>query len=225
MPINIGLSMALGASDTRVIDNAESYSTIVNGGIHVNPTMVTQIRDRDGIIRYNADDFRRPERVFAADATYQVLHIMQGVCEPDPRGRISPSGHRTAPLARPRAGKTGTTNRNTNAWFNGFTPQYTCIVWFGYADNRPLGTARLGFTGGALASPVWRDFMMVAHEGLPVEDFKVQPGVEFYNIDRITGIAGGDYREAYIRGTKPPKSKPVTEKSGELEQLQLGVTD
>jgi penicillin-binding protein 1A len=225
LPINEGLSMALGASDTRIIDQAESYATLANGGIRVDPTMITQIRDRDGIVRYDAEDFRKPKRVFAADASYQIVHLMQGVCEPDPRQRISPSGRRTEPLKRPRAGKTGTSNRSTNVWFNGFTPQYTCIIWMGYDDNRTLGKARLTYTGGVLASPIWTKFMIEAHRGLPVEDFKVPSGVEFYEIDRLTGLVGGDYTEAYIRGTKPPKNPPIMEESGELEQLFLTDLD
>jgi penicillin-binding protein 1A len=224
LPINPGLSMALGASDTRIIDQAEAYSTLANGGIHIPTTMVTQIRDRDGIIRYDAKDFRKIERVFPADVSYQIVHLMQGVCEPNSRPN-QPSGWRTERLKRPRAGKTGTSNRNRNAWFNGITPQYTCIVWMGYEDNRPLGTTRLGFTGGHLVSPIWTDFMLEAHQGLPVEDFKVPQGVEFYPIDRVTGLAGGDYMEAYIRGTKPPVNPPIMEEAGDLEQLFEDFSD
>ncbi len=217
LPINPGLSMALGASDTRIIDQAESYATLANGGIRIAPTMITQIRDPDGIVRYDANDFRKPERVFAADVSYQIVHLMQGVCEP--YSGYSVSGRRTVELNRPRAGKTGTSNQNRNAWFNGFTPQYTCIIWLGYDDNRPLGKAQFEFTGGALASPIWTAFMIEAHKGLPVEDFMVPPGVEFYGIDRATALAGGKYMEAYIRGTKPPKNKPIMEETGELVQL------
>ncbi|MFP6582112.1 MAG: PBP1A family penicillin-binding protein [Candidatus Hydrogenedentota bacterium] len=224
LPIAEGLSMALGSSDTRIIDHAESYTTLANGGIHIAPTMITQIKDRDGIVRFDINTYRKPERVFPADATYQIVHLMQGVCEPDPRGRVFPSGRRTRFLERPRAGKTGTSNRNTNVWFCGFTPQYTCILWIGYADNRPLGKGN-SYTGGALASPVWTEFMIAAHEGLPVEDFKIPAGVEFYKINRITGLAGGEYTEAYIRGTKPLTQKPIQESSGELESLFLNSDD
>ncbi len=220
LPINEGLSMALGANDTRIIDQAESYSTIANGGIRVTPTLITEIRDRDGIIRFDHNDFRKPKRVFPADATYQLIHVMQGVCEPDARSRYYPSGRRTVDLARPRAGKTGTTNNNTNVWFCGFTAQFTCIVWLGYEDNRSLGKGR-EYTGGRLASPLWTEFMIKAHEGLPVVDFKVPPGVEFYKIDRMTGLAGGEYDEAYIRGTKPLIYKPIQEVDVELEELSF----
>ena len=223
LPINEGLSMALGANDTRIIDQAEAYSTLANGGIRVEPTIITQIRDRDGIVRFDNTDFRKPKRVFPADATYQIVHVMQGVCTPDPKGRIYPSGRRTEALQRPRAGKTGTTNNNTNVWFCGFTPQFTCIVWLGYEDNRPLGKG-VSYTGGGLASPIWTDFMIKAHEGLPVVDFQVPQGVEFYEIDRVTGLLGGDYTEAYIRGTRPPSYRPIQESEVELEKLFIPST-
>jgi penicillin-binding protein 1A len=219
LPMTEGLSLALGTSETTVIDQAECYSTLVNGGIHIEPTMITQIRDRDGIIRYDHKQFRNPERVFPADVSYQVVHLMQGVCEPT--GRYNPSGRRTDRLARPRGGKTGTTNDSTDLWFCGFTAQYTCIIWIGYEQPASLGEG-VRFTGGALASPVWTDFMIGAHEGLPVKDFKVPAGVEFYNIDRQTGLTVGKYNkypEAYIRGTKPPDRAPVFEMEGELETL------
>lgn len=220
LPIADGLSMALGASDTRVIDQAECYTTLANGGIRIAPTMVTQVKDRDGIVRFDINAYRKPERVFPADATYQIVHLMQGVCTPANEYGYYPSGRRTEALGRPRAGKTGTSNESRNVWFCGFTPQFTCVVWLGYDDNSPLGKGN-AFTGGGLASPIWTEFMIGAHEGLPVEDFDVPSGVEFYKINRSTGLAGGDYTEAYIRGTKPPTHPPIIEKEGELESLFL----
>lgn len=224
LPIAEGLSMALGSSDTTILDQAESYTTLANGGIRIPPTMITQIKDRDGIVRFDINHYRKPERVFPADATYQVVHLMQGVCTPVADNSYFPSGRRTEPLKRPRAGKTGTSNNSRNVWFCGFTPQYTCILWMGYDDNRPLGKGN-DYTGGAMASPVWTEFMIEAHEGLPVEDFQVPAGVEFYPIDRATGLAGGDYTEAYIRGTEPLKQKPIFEQSVELEGLFLNSDD
>ena len=90
----------------------------------------------------------------------------------------------------------------------------------GYEDNRSLGKGK-SYTGGGLASPIWRDFMMKAHEGLPVEDFQVPQGVEFYKINRVTGLMGGDYTEAYIRGTRPLTYAPIQEGEVELEELFL----
>jgi penicillin-binding protein 1A len=157
--------------------------------------------------------------VLDEEVCYVVTRLMEGVCEADyPRGHY-PSGRRTEALKRPRAGKTGTTNNAVDAWFCGFTPQFTTIVWFGYEDNqKSLGRGNEA-TGGFLASPVWTDFMLVAHEGLPVEDFRVPPGVEFYNVDRIRGTLGGNWREAFIRGTTPPQRYIEPQRPEEIEGL------
>jgi penicillin-binding protein 1A len=133
---------------------------------------------------------------------YVVGHMMQGICNADAEVP-DPTGRRTAPLERPRAGKTGTTNQSRNTWFCGFTPEFTTIVWIGYRDNRPLGRG-LDYTGGRLACPIWTEFMVEAHKGLPVQDFTVPEGVEFHNIYRVKGTLGGPYREAYVAGNPPP---------------------
>jgi penicillin-binding protein 1A len=139
---------------------------------------------------------------------FQVTHLLQGVCEPVKDQSYFPSGRRTAPLGRPRAGKTGTTNDAKDLWFCGYTPQYTCIVWIGYDDSRSIGGG-VDTTGGALASPIWTEFMIRAHERLPVAKFPEPEGVEWFKINRATGVLGGDYDEAYIRGTRPPTSVPI----------------
>lgn len=214
----VKLTLALGTPVTTVLDQAVCYSTLAKGGIYAPPVMVTEIRDRDGIPRFKVQDYHQTNRVFPEDLAYAITYLMQGVCTPDFKRNHYPSGWRTHELNRPRAGKTGTTNDSRDAWFCGFTPQFTTVVWFGYADNRPLGRRE---TGGALCSPVWTEFMKVAHEGLPVEDFPVPAGVEFYNVDRLTGLAGGDWREAFIRGAQPPLEMPIIEMPEELEKLLL----
>ena len=220
----VGLTLGLGTPETTVLDQATCYSTLALGGIHVEPTLITQIKDRDGIVRYDASSFREKKRVFPEDVTYQITHLLQGVCEPlknsdtVERPLYFPSGRRTVDFKRPRAGKTGTTDHSVDAWFCGFTPQYTCVVWIGYDQPRSLGEGT-NFTGGALASPVWTEFMNRAHKGLPVKEFKVPAKVEFYNIDRATGLAGGGYREAFIRETQPPTELPIIEMPEELEDI------
>lgn len=211
----VGLTLALGTPVTTVIDQAVCYSTLANLGVRVSPVMVTEVRDRDGIIRYDYRDFRQIERVFPEDASYQIVHLLGGVCEPWRRGHSDEqyfvTGRRTAEggFTRPRGGKTGTTQNSYDTWFCGFSSQYTCVVWIGYENNTSLGKGN-AYTGGALVSPIWTEFMVKAHEGMPERDFRVPAGVEFYEIDRATGLLDqGNYREAYIRGTKPPTQMPI----------------
>lgn len=199
----VGLTIGLGTFSVTVLEQAVAYSCFANGGVRYDPVMVTEIRNRDGITLYDYSGYVRREQALDPKVAYVITHLLQGACTPDHRRHYYPTGHRTAALGRPRAGKTGTTNSSRDVWFCGFTPNFTTVVWIGYRDNRPLGQGR-EYTGGALASPVWTRFMAVAEEGLPVRDFDVPYGITFYNIDRLTGVQGGDYQEAYITGFPPP---------------------
>ena len=206
IPNEVGLTLALGTPDVYVMDMAVAYSIFPNGGVRYDPVYITDIFNRDGLRRYNSVDYAtREENALDPRVAYVVTHMLQGVCEPDAKLGLYPTGHRTSALARPRGGKTGTTNGNRNVWFCGFTPDYTTIVWLGYSDNRSLGEGR-DYTGGRLACPVWTDFMIAAEEGLPIRDFTMPDGVKMYDIDRIRGTRGGSYQEAYVAGTAPPEA-------------------
>lgn len=198
-----GLTIALGTPEVRVLDHAVAYSCFANNGVRHDPVMITEIYNRDGLKRYDYHDYARAEQALDPNVAYVVAHMLEGVCTPDFKKQFYPTGWRTHVLERPCGGKTGTTNSSRNVWFCGFTRQYTCVVWIGYRDNRPLGSGK-NYTGGRLACPVWVEFMQKAHEGLPVEDFEAPYGVTFYDIDRATGTLGGDYQEAYLTGTAPP---------------------
>lgn len=225
----VGLTLSLGTPDVYVMDMAVAYSVFPNNGVRHDPSYITEIYNRDGILRYDQRDYATQEdNALDPRVAYVMTHMLQGVCEPDAALGLYPTGHRTSALARPRGGKTGTTNSNRNVWFCGFTADYTCVVWMGYSDNRSLGTGR-DFTGGRLASPVWTDFMIAAHEGLPVRDFEVPEGVVFFDIDRIRGTRGGSYKEAYVAGTAPPAAwtppaEPVSEDEA-LGETDLGLLE
>jgi len=215
-----GLTIALGSSEVTVLNHAVAYSVFANGGMRHNPVMVTEIRDRDGIQRFNYRDRARAEQAMDPKVAYVTMHMLKGACEPGHDIGHYPTGWRTHVLERPRAGKTGTTNESRDAWFCGFTTAYTAVVWVGYRDNRSLGRG-VDYTGGRLAAPIWIDFMLEAHEGLPVEDFEVPPGIEFYNVNRRTGTLGGRYREAFIAGTAPPSFWYVEESTEESDHVAL----
>jgi membrane carboxypeptidase/penicillin-binding protein len=190
-----GLALALGTCQVRVIDQCAAYAAFANGGLYTPPTFVREIRNRDRFTRYNAAP--KQERVLPENVAYVLTNVLRGVCEHGTAAK----GTRT--LERPRAGKTGTTNDYRDAWFCGYTPDYTCVVWVGYADNRPLGRGG-AFAGGSLTAPIWTAFMRKAHEGRPVKDFLVPTGVDFYDVDKASGLPGGTFREAFVKGTRPP---------------------
>jgi penicillin-binding protein 1A len=170
------------------------------GGTYVRPTMVTEVIDRDGFKRFDHQYFPKRDRAFNENLAFVMTHLMEGVA-------TYGTGARSRDLERPRAGKTGTSNESRDVWFCGFTPQYTCVVWVGYDDNRPLGRGN-NYTGGRLACPIWTQFMIAAHEGLPEMEFEKPHGVDMIAVSRESGLRGGNFMEAFIAGTEPPTYVP-----------------
>ena len=122
------------------------------------------------------------------------------------------TGQRLKRLGRTLAGKTGTTNDFTDAWFMGFSPELTTGVWVGNDNNRSLGW---GESGAKAALPIWRDFMKVALAPYPPRDFEVPDKIEFQRIDRASGLLAeantqNAYFQPFLEGTAPERS--VTEK-------------
>ncbi|HNZ48580.1 MAG TPA: PBP1A family penicillin-binding protein [Candidatus Hydrogenedentes bacterium] len=201
------LTVGLGSGGVSPLSHAVAYSVFANGGMRYDPVLVTEIFDRDGMQRYNYRDFSRAEQALDPKVAYVSLSMLEGVCKPAADYGYYPTAWRAHVLNRPCGGKTGTTNDSRDAWFCGFTPEFTAVVWVGYRDNRSLGHGA-DYTGGRLACPIWVSFMEQVHEGLGVEDFKVPPGIEFFDIDRKSGTRGGKYKEAYVQGTAPPLYTP-----------------
>jgi penicillin-binding protein 1A len=209
----VGLTIALGAPEVTVLDQCVAYSCFANSGMRYDPVMVAQVKNRDGI---TVPDMAKPaarEEAMKPNVAYVMTHLMEGVCRFGTGANTQVKWDKAEP-GRQRAGKTGTSNESRNAWFCGFTTDYTCVIWIGYRDNRPLGHGK-EFTGGHMANPVWTDFMIAAEEGLPIEDFEVPDGVEFFQVDRNSGVAGGNFREAFIGGTAPPKEWRGSSRSSE----------
>jgi len=216
--INVqGLTVALGSHEVIPIEQCVAYSTIARGGRYAPASFVEKILDRDGNTIYQSK-VQTQQRI-REDLAYVMTHLLEGVAT---RG----TGARTRTFDRPRGGKTGTTNESRDVWFCGFTPQYTCIVWVGYKDNRPLGRGA-NYTGGRLAAPIWANFMIQAHQGLPVLKFEKPDSVKSYGVDRSTGRLGGSFPEMFLEGTAPPTELPVyMEKSTNealMEQELLGI--
>jgi penicillin-binding protein 1A len=189
------LTLGLGTCEVTVLGQCVAYSVFANGGVRYDPIFVSEIKDRDGFTIRKATVNK--EQVLNPASAYVITHLLEGVA-------TYGTGAKSAPLARPRAGKTGTTNEARDTWFCGFTPDFTCVVWVGYKDNRSLGRGT-DFTGGRLSCPIWTDFMIEAEKDLPIADFEVPPGVEFFSVDMATGVQGGKFREAFLKGTRPPE--------------------
>jgi penicillin-binding protein 1A len=114
-------------------------------------------------------------------------------------------------VGKPVAGKTGTTNDEKDAWFLGFSPDLAVGVYLGYDQPKPLGR---GMTGGRLAAPVVRDFMIDALADKPAIPFRVPPGIQLVRINATTGLRAGPgdtnvILEAFKPGQAPPDSYSV----------------
>ena len=171
-------SLALGASDLTLKDMVRGYSTFANGGRQAPvPYLIKKIVDRSGHVLESYDQ-APGEQVVDAMSNYQLIQCLQGVAQ---RG----TGARANELNWPVAGKTGTTDDHTDAWFLGFSTRITCGVWVGLDAKK---TIFKGADGAKVALPIWVDFMKAALPSTTKEDFPVPEGMEWADIDRYTGL-------------------------------------
>jgi len=152
----LGPALALGASESTLIEMTGAYSGILNGGSAVAPYGLVDLRlvGDDAPMMGQGGGIR--ERVVSEFAARQLTYMMAQVV-------ANGTGRRAQLPDRPVAGKTGTTTSVRDAWFIGFTADYVAGVWMGYDDNRPL----TGVTGGGLPAEIWRQTMETIHEGIP----------------------------------------------------------
>jgi penicillin-binding protein 1A len=192
-------SLALGAFELTLLEVTSAYGAFASQGLLMEPHWIEQVTDRGGKPIHRA----RPRVTEAVSP--QVAHVMNQALS----GVIRHGTGRAAgeALDRTLAGKTGTTDEYTDAWFVGYSPRLVVGVWVGYDEPRSLGD---GETGGRTALPIWIEFMRHALAGVPDEAFPVPPGVRTVPVDRRTGkrpnVDAGcdDYVvETFIEGTEP----------------------
>jgi penicillin-binding protein 1A len=197
------LSMALGAQEVTLLELTSAFSAFPNHGIRMEPFLSQAINDRDGSLL----EERRPQPKDAirADTAFVMTSLLQGVVQ---RG----TGAAANSLNWTLAGKTGTVDDYTDAWFVGFDPDITVGVWLGHDEKKPLGP---GETGTTAALPMWIDFMReyldLYHPDRKEGErprFEPPGNIIFMAVDRHTGEptstgAEGSVTEAFISGTQP----------------------
>ena len=159
------LPLALGASDLTLLEHTSAFTTFPNDGVHIAPRMVTRVTNYDGRL---IDDFP-PEVTDVIPAS--TARIMVSMLREVFNSGTAVSGRAFA-AKYPVAGKTGTTNDFTDAWFLGFTPSLTAGVYVGFDDHRTLGHKE---EGARVALPIWLDFMGQIVKDKPAEDFPHSP--------------------------------------------------
>ena len=173
-------AIALGTSEVFPIEMVSAYSALSNRGVYSKPFAITKIEDRYGnIIKEYYPDRKE---VLSEETAYLMTSLMQTVMDRGTGG----SARWKYKFNRPAAGKTGTTQGWSDAWFVGFTPQIAAGCWFGVDDFKvPLGP---GQDGSRAALPAWARFMKAAHDTLelPVEKFNKPSGIEDIEICTVT---------------------------------------
>ena len=195
-------STALGAAGVSPMEMTAAYNVFANQGVYVKPRLIRKVVDQtDRILEEQVPELSEATQPTIA---YEVAYMLRGTVQ---RG----TAYEAHTLPPPLAGKTGTTNSYTDAWFIGFSPEFSVGVWIGYDDpGRSLGP---GATGAEVALPVWID-MIKQIDALklrtPRPDFEAPPGIVIVPMDLKTGRRGVGpcsrvVMEAFISGQEPDK--------------------
>lgn len=198
------LSLALGSGSAAPWDMARAYSSLANGGYRIEPYLIQRIEDENGEILMQANpltvcetclindplaledsnvaSLKPAERIMTAQNNYIMNSLLRDVVRYG-------TGRKAMSLGRnDLAGKTGTTNDQVDAWFNGFHPELVAISWVGFDSPKTLGRYE---TGGRAALPMWIDFMKVALSDLPDEPLQQPVDMVTVQIDPDTGLLAG----------------------------------
>jgi penicillin-binding protein 1A len=206
-------SSAIGASVVQPLDLVAAYTTFANLGTPVEPRFIYRVEDRNGKVVLNRE-VKALAPALDPRVTYVVRDMMRDVVE---RGTAA-SIRRYLPASIPVAGKTGTTNDNSDVWFIGLTPDLVAGVWLGF--DKPTSITA-GAAGGSLAAPVWGKMVARYYAAKPdilttraAEQWAPPLGVIFGDVDRATGELATDqtpadrrYTEYFVEGTEPAPLK------------------
>ena len=197
-PLANDLTLALGSSGVTLQELTAAYGTFFNQGIRLEPYTIESVLDSNGqVLEMHVPD---PRAVMTKESAYLIANMMEDVIQ---RG----TGQAAKDMGRPLAGKTGTTNDFTDAWFVGGAPNLVTGVWVGFDEIRTLGDRE---SGARAALPIWMRYMKAALESLPVMPFTMPDGIVEVRIDPATGLLAPDGSdqgtvEVFLRGTEPTK--------------------
>jgi penicillin-binding protein 1A len=192
-PLPPYLPLALGAADMKLIEHVSAFTVFPNDGIRIDPHMIRRVTSYDGALLEEA----HPEvhDVLSPDVARTMTAMLEEVIQ-------FGTGIQARALGRPAAGKTGTTQDYTDAWFVGYTPQLTSGVWVGFDDKQiSLGKKE---TGARAALPIWLEFMQGATAGTPAMDFQ--------NVVTLEQQASGHHLNVDTPDTAPTEDEPAAPK-------------
>jgi penicillin-binding protein 1A len=146
-PLQLYLPIALGAADLTLYEQTSAFAVFPNDGLRIEPRYIVKVTDYEGHVL--EEDFADAKDVTSTRTARIMVSLLESVVQ-------SGTARAALKLKHPLAGKTGTTNDYTDAWFIGFSPSVTCGVWVGFDEKRSLGPNE---TGGHAALPIWIEFM------------------------------------------------------------------
>lgn len=198
-PLAADLSLGLGSSSVGLMELTSAYSVLLNQGSRVEPYAIFQVKDNTGKVLEQAEPQAIP--VISKETAYLITNMMEDVVQ---KG----TGQAAKVIARPIAGKTGTTDEFINAWFIGGAPNLVAGIYVGFDDRRSLGETE---SGAHAALPIWIDFMQEALKPLPVVAFTIPEGVTFVKVDSATGLLEGEDGQAstvelFTKGSEPTQA-------------------
>lgn len=211
-PVYPYLSLSLGTFEITLLEMVSAFSTFPDKGVRFRPYFITRIEDKEGNVLEEARV--ESEEVISPQTAYMMTYLMRGVVESEGGTAAAASV-----LGWPLAGKTGTTDKYSDAWFLGFSPDLCAGVWVGHDKPIPLGERQ---TGAAAALPIWQDFFARVIEDAKKKardegvvdfappDFEVPPNLVFVDIDKKTGLLATPacrypFREVFFPGTEPSR--------------------
>ena len=194
---------AIGAASVIPLDVVEAFTTYANLGTRVAPQPILRIEDKDGRTIWESEPER--QEVLDPQTAWVMLTVLRDVVNSGTAARIR---REYLSLEIPAAGKTGTTNDETDIWFLGFTPDLLAGVWIGLDERQKIFDRAVG---GGHAAPVWGAFMQRVYENRAVpEPWEPPGGLVYRTVDKVTGQLAtefcpldGVYEEVYLPGTEP----------------------
>ena len=228
------LSVSLGSAETTLLKLTNAYCTFVNGGKKVSPIFIDRIQDRRGKTIFNADmrkclgcdeiSYLKDEiptikdnrkQIISAESAYQITSMLEGVVK---RG----TGRKLRNLNLNLAGKTGTTNKNMDAWFLGFTSKLVIGAYVGFDEPKSLGKYE---TGAKAALPIFKKFVKNVIKKRDSYPFTVPKGINFVIVDSETGISPDKNTKKVIYESFKSEGGIITGLENQLNKDKLGLYD
>jgi len=228
------LSVSLGAAETTLVKLTNAYCTFVNGGKKVTPIFIDRIQDRRGKTIFNADkrkcigceeiSYLKDEipliqddrkQIISSETAYQITSMLEGVIK---RG----TGRELRDLNLSLAGKTGTTNKNMDAWFLGFTSKLVIGVYVGFDEPKTLGKYE---TGAKVALPVFKKFVEKVIRKKDALPFKVPKGINLVMVDVETGLQPNDNTKRVIYESFKEEDNFIVGLENSSDKNRLGTYD